>query len=64
MKNWEPLVSLPALAMPNCGQIYPKITSDRWGILGILTQLALLGVAELEVLIFEFVAVDRLATSA
>jgi hypothetical protein len=32
--------------------------------MGSLTQLTLLGVAQLEVLILELVAVDRLATSA
>lgn len=59
MKNWEPLVSLPALAMPDdCQNMLTLNQMNR-----ILTQLALLGVAKLEVLILELVAVDRLAAS-
>jgi hypothetical protein len=60
MKNWEPLVSLPALAMPRDGQIHVKLRTRR---VDLLTQLALLGVAQLEVLILELVAVDRLSAS-
>jgi hypothetical protein len=46
--------------MPNCSQIYARYNpaGER------LTQLTLLGVAQLEVLILELVAVDRLAASA
>lgn len=63
MKNWEPLVSLPALAMPR-RWLVSWSTHPQGHRAGLHTQETLLGVAKLEVLILELVAVDGLATSA
>lgn len=62
MKNWEPLVFLPALAMPDAMSASFRIVWYRWSQLH--TQKTGLGVAELEVLILKLVAVDGLSTSA
>lgn len=62
MKNWEPLVSLPALAIP--ASVSSSLLCNDRQQQEQHTQKALAGVPYLEVLILELVAVDRLATSA
>lgn len=59
MKNWEPLVSLPAFAMPSI--VRERRRSSQW-FKECRTQKSFAGVPKLEVLIREFLAVDRLST--